>query len=258
MPAHLEPQVSAPQFDERFVVRADGHVMLDSEAFQAYVDAFLKPVEAFHGLVIPRITKDDESTFGHLSFARDEKAIQIQGRKDVYRLYCTELPARESLEVYLDGYNRYGTSREQSRFGYVFFRRSVFFPVLTTNIDLWMSLTPFEIHSQRAGVRKARGNVLVGGLGIGWFARQVLKRKEVSRVTVVEHEQALIDFFGPPLLREFGDRLSIIHGDAFDRTTAKPSRYDSVLFDIWAGFGASKGDSRWSAIAETHPNAWAW
>lgn len=34
---------------------------------------------------------------------------------------------------------------------------------------VWMSLTPNEMLSQRSGIQRASGKVLIGGLGLGWF-----------------------------------------------------------------------------------------
>jgi hypothetical protein len=76
------------------------------------------------------------------------------------------------------------------RKGFVGWDGPVLVPILTTpdgtaNGKVWMSLTPMEVFSQRQGIGVAKGNVLIGGLGMGWFARRVLEKKAVKHVTVV-------------------------------------------------------------------------
>ena len=47
----------------------------------------------------------------------------------------------------------------------------------------WMSLTPQEMITQRPGIERACGTVMVGGLGLGWFLRKVhdkLRSRESS------------------------------------------------------------------------------
>src|SRR5262249_16334152 len=38
---------------------------------------------------------------------------------------------------------------------------------------VWMSLTPNEMLTQRSGIQRASGKVLIGGLGLGWFLGKV-------------------------------------------------------------------------------------
>ena len=40
----------------------------------------------------------------------------------------------------------------------------------------WMSLTPSEMATQRPGVQKAQGTVVIGGLGLGWLLRKVCEK----------------------------------------------------------------------------------
>lgn len=142
--------------------------------------------------------------------------------------------------------------------GAVYFDGTVHLPILAKAdrwSDVWMSLTPMEVMSQRAGVKKGRGNVLIGGLGLGWFTRRVLERKQVEKVTVYEIDPAVAAFFGDPLKAEFGDRLEIIIGNVYN---ANPERFDAVLYDIWQSASGAEYDRQFLGIAADHPNAWAW
>jgi hypothetical protein len=59
---------------------------------------------------------------------------------------------------------------------------------------VWMSLTPNEMLSQRSGIQKASGKVLIGGLGLGWFLRKVCAKPMVEEVIVVEKSRGVNAF----------------------------------------------------------------
>jgi AraC-like DNA-binding protein len=58
-----------------------------------------------------------------------------------------------------------------------------------------MSITPNEIVTMREPVARASGRVLTLGLGLGYYAYMVHLKEDVTDVTVVEREQAVIDLF---------------------------------------------------------------
>lgn len=141
--------------------------------------------------------------------------------------------------------------------GKAYFTDEVIIPALVeaNGSDCWMSMTPNEVISQRGGVKKGRGTVLVGGMGMGWFARRVLERKKVTHVTVCDIDKAVLDYFGKPLKEEFGDKLTLVHGDIYDQDAFK---FDSYLSDIWPSVNDSPDDRKFQAIKASHPNAWGW
>lgn len=111
--------------------------------------------------------------------------------------------------------------------------------------DVWMSLTPAEIITQRALIRRARGNVVIGGLGLGYLARRVLQRKQVKSVTVVEIDKAVADYFGKFLKDEFGKRVKIVKGDMY-KFNWEP--FDMALWDIWKGVADAPWDREFKEI----------
>lgn len=118
---------------------------------------------------------------------------------------------------------------------YCHFDRVVHIPVMLSlrcDVEVWMSLTPNEVLTQRAQIRRARGRVGVAGLGMGWAVQRMLERRQVQHLTVVEKDAAILEYFGTPLKQTFGARLNLVHGDAYEQDWLE---YDTVLWDIWPG-----------------------
>jgi len=97
-----------------------------------------------------------------------------------------------------------------------------------------MSDTADEIHDHFEFLHRARGRVLIHGLGLGVAVQMALLKPEVEHVLVVELEQAVIDLVAPHYLERFGrDRLEIRRGDAFDWPVPKGTRWNAAWHDIW-------------------------
>jgi spermidine synthase len=85
--------------------------------------------------------------------------------------------------------------------------------------------------------------VLVGGLGLGFTAHELLADPRVERVDVVELEEAVIGWMrdgtvphGPAVLAD--RRINVVHADvATVVEEAGPSTYDLVLMDVDNGPG---------------------
>lgn len=93
-----------------------------------------------------------------------------------------------------------------------------------------MSDTPAEMTDHCVFISKAKGHVLINGLGIGMCLAAVLRKKEVTKVTVVELEQDVIDLVWPNYA---SDRCEIFCCDAFEYQPPKGIRYGAVWHDIW-------------------------
>lgn len=119
-------------------------------------------------------------------------------------------------------------------------------PILCDNtMSPWMSLTPNEVITQRGQIRRAKGHVGMAGLGLGWAAHKVLQRDRVKHLTVVEQDPHVARFFGDPLKKTFGSRITIEVADAYN---VDWSRFDVSLWDIWAGYGSASDDRRFKKI----------
>lgn len=136
---------------------------------------------------------------------------------------------------------------------HAFFGRDVQIPRIT---DLksnhwdrgpWMSITPMEILTQRIGLKRTKGHVVVAGLGLGWALWKIMERKQVKKVTLVEIDQALIDVVLPRLT--LPDKpLEVVCGDAWE--VMPKMEADTAFVDIWKSYG---GAARlgWTSYRET-------
>jgi len=116
------------------------------------------------------------------------------------------------------------------------FDGSLSYPGFYEGDRCWMSITPNEIVTMREPVEKASGRVLTLGLGLGYYAYMVHIKENVTDVTVVEREQAVIDLFEKTLLPQFDhpEKIRIVQADAFSYLEGlADGEYDYCFADIW-------------------------
>ena len=122
----------------------------------------------------------------------------------------------------------------EHRCGY--FREPVTFPGIYEGVVPWMSVCPSEINSMRRHIEKARGRVLVLGLGLGYYPYMISLKKEVEHIDIVELQPEIITIFREHLLPQFeeGDKMDLIEADAFSYVGALTGgEYDFCFADIW-------------------------
>ena len=107
------------------------------------------------------------------------------------------------------------------------------YTALKRNGQTIMSDTPDEIRDILPMVRNATGNILINGLGMGVVLKACLDNKKVTRVTVLENSLDVIYLVGKYYEDKYGDRLTIVFGDAFDYKPPVNVRYGAVWHDIW-------------------------
>ena len=104
--------------------------------------------------------------------------------------------------------------------------------------ELMMSDTPFERRTNEEFVRKAKGKVMIAGLGIGMILnalRDKVSSGEVTEITVYEKYQDVIDVVYP----KYQDMpLKVICQDILTYKPDKSEIYDTIYFDIWPTVGA--------------------
>lgn len=99
---------------------------------------------------------------------------------------------------------------------------------------VWMSDTPVEILDHVEVIARARGRVLIAGLGLGMCADAILRKPEVEQVIVIELDPDVIKLVMPTLEKRWGSRFNVIRGSIYELpTTTLRDFYDTIWFDIW-------------------------
>jgi len=149
-----------------------------------------------------------------------------------------------------------------SQLGTCWFTDEVVFPHLSCAPRVAvMSLTPFELFTCRPGIRRAKGNVFMAGLGLGFMAHRILQKKTVTRLTIVEKDFDVIRVFGSRLENLYNcKRLDIIHADFYEyaKGKGKLKNYDSIIMDIWMKFGDARRDQKAKELTKDYPCVWMW
>lgn len=102
--------------------------------------------------------------------------------------------------------------------------------------DTWMSLSPHEIESQEPGCCCASGHTVIMGLGMGWVAVNAALNPKVTRVTVVELDQHVIELIAATGVIEqlppgIASKIEIVQADALEWQPSGP--VDFLYADIW-------------------------
>lgn len=99
---------------------------------------------------------------------------------------------------------------------------------------IMMSDTPMERNTNEAFLKKANGDVIIFGLGLGLIVLPLLSDPTIKSITVVELYQDLIDKI-TPILKQYDkqNKLTVVQGDAFTYKPLKTAKFDTVYFDIW-------------------------
>ncbi len=96
---------------------------------------------------------------------------------------------------------------------------------------LMMSDTEMERRSNFKVVFNAHGHVLIAGLGLGMIAHPIVKKPEVTKVTIVELSPDVIKLVGPTLPK----KVEVVEGNIFTWRPPRGTKFDTLYFDIWAG-----------------------
>ena len=211
---------------EEVIYRAllSGFLGLDPEASEE--DRYIETA-----YLLPGLRRMDPAVYRANPYYRD---IRIEERTigdwqlthQQYQPY--ELFLRDDLELTAD-------LRQIPSIGY--FPEAFSYPSVLQDGREWMSIKPSEIESTRPAVDAAFGRVVTFGLGLGYFAYMASRKPEVSSVTIVERDPAVIELFRTQLLPQFStkDKITVIQADAFDylEHDMKSLHPDFAFVDIW-------------------------
>ena len=119
-----------------------------------------------------------------------------------------------------------------------FFSELVAFPSVYEGVIPWVSVCPSEISSMQTQIRRARGRVLVLGLGIGYYPYVVSEKENVGSITIVERQPEIIELFEKNILHQFTNRgkIRIVRSDAYEfLDSVRDGEFDFCFADIWEG-----------------------
>ncbi len=117
-----------------------------------------------------------------------------------------------------------------------FFTDDISFPTIYEGNIPWMSICPSEIYSMKEQMEQAFGNVLVLGLGLGYYPFIISLKDSVKSITIIEIEPEIINLFNQYIFPYFPckDKIKIIKADAISYLkTVKPTDFDFAFCDIW-------------------------
>lgn len=114
------------------------------------------------------------------------------------------------------------------------------------NISL-MKLTPREIESSYGVISFAYGKVGIVGLGLGYVAQEIAKKKEVKEVIVYEVSEEVINLYNQNF--QPNEKIKIIKGDAFK---AEREEFDFFYVDIYEYKLTSKVVEDYKAFNKLH------
>ena len=81
----------------------------------------------------------------------------------------------------------------------------------------------------------AKGDVLIGGLGIGMTHHVLIKNPNVTSITIIEKYQDVIDLVWDNCLKD--ERFNLIHADINTWKIPADSHWDIGWFDTWISDG---------------------
>jgi SAM-dependent methyltransferase len=100
--------------------------------------------------------------------------------------------------------------------------------------EIIMSDTPDEIRDHRHFIGRARGRVLIAGLGLGLVLQAVARKPDVTAVLVVEISPDVLALVRPHYAAmPWAHKVEIEQGDILERKPAKGEVWDAAWFDIW-------------------------
>jgi protein-L-isoaspartate O-methyltransferase len=118
-----------------------------------------------------------------------------------------------------------------------FFNETFRFPSVMENAHEWMSIKPSEIETTQPAIDAIEGNVVTFGLGLGYFTYMASLKESVKNVTVIEHDNEVIQLFERYLLPQFQnkEKVKIISADAFEYAEKQMYKrnFDYAFVDLW-------------------------
>jgi len=92
-----------------------------------------------------------------------------------------------------------------------------------------MSDTRMEQFTNYDVLRESKGRVFIAGLGLGMICHGIAAKPEVSKITVLELNENVIDLVAPSL----PEKVEVNQGDIFEYKPGRWEQFDTIYFDVW-------------------------
>lgn len=123
---------------------------------------------------------------------------------------------------------------EKVLFNIGFFKEKFDFPAIYEKDRLWMSISPNEINTMKESINNAYGNVLVLGMGLGYYPYMISLKENVKSIRVVDVSKDALDIFEECIYPQFSRKIvKLINMDAFEYLENIDSDIDYVFCDLW-------------------------
>ena len=182
--------------------------------------------EIMDAYILNNLKKLDDKEYLDNEYAKTIKAV---GR---YKKYALKNITYEPYQLFAyDDISLQG-DKENSRIGY--FDHKFSYLALTEGNNIWMSLNPNEIETMKPYIEKAKGNVLVLGLGMGYVPFMMALKLEVKSITIIEKDPDIIELFNSLIYPSFKnkEKIKIVQGDAINYVN-KNNQFDYIFADLW-------------------------
>jgi hypothetical protein len=122
---------------------------------------------------------------------------------------------------------------EITHFG--FFNQPFSYLTISQNNEIWMSITPHEIETMEDSLNECFGNIVVLGLGLGYYPYMASLKDNVTHITIIEKDENVIKLFEDLILPQFPhpEKITIIAQDGFAYMEKNAALYDYAFIDLW-------------------------
>ena len=218
---------------------------------QAFIKGGLRVTDAYRKVALAQMEEEEKEAFAQVAFGYGLDQFNELNPVDITNLpYYKLLMSLEEkrfgkirfftrryapYEVFLSKEQYYDEGLGTSVLPLGYYKEGLSFPAVEKKGRVWMSLIPHEIETMKEPIAKAKGSVLVLGIGLGYYAYEVSNKEDVTRVTLVENDPEVIAFFKDALLPHFPhkEKIEIIEGDGIAYMASKQSQYDFAFVDIY-------------------------
>jgi hypothetical protein len=154
----------------------------------------------------------------------DKKLLEYSIKNEIYKPY--ELLVHDELE---------DIGEVLPRLSY--FDKPFKYLALYKDNKMISKVSPQEINAMKKDIDEAKGNVLVIGLGLGYFPYMVSLKDDVNHIDVIEEDINVINIFNKVLFKQFQNKnkINILEGN-IKSSQLELDKYDYIYVNSYNNF----------------------